>query len=254
MATLSAAVLTYNSERTLPMVLEGLEFCDEIIAVDSGSTDETLEILKANPKVKVFHRKLDAFGPQKAYAIDQCQSDWVVIIDSDEVLGSVAQREIKDFIHRPGTFLAARLKQDLIFLGKILKFSGVQKTHSVRLFKRGRVHMNASFVHERLNVDEKYVALLQEPAMHYSYLSISDYVQKFNHYTTLSAKEALTQGKKSSLFKIIFSAPFTFFKFYFLRLGFLDGLHGWIWCTFSSFYPLVKQLKMKEFEKKVVRE
>lgn len=242
---ITAVVLTYQSERTLKPVLASLQWCDEIIVVDSGSTDSTIRICE-EMRATIHHRKLDGFGPQKQFAVSRARNDWVFVCDSDEVVTEALRDEIVGLFEgeKPLTFGGFQVPVQLIFLGRPMRFSGTW-SYPLRLFHRGRARYTAALVHETVDTQNP-VGRLSNGLKHYSYLSIEDYLKKFNVYTTLGAEELHRKGRKISLVGLWFRFPTLFFRRFILQLGILDGHLGLLWSLMSALYPVIKYLKLRE--------
>lgn len=242
---ISAVILTHNSDRTLASVLESLCFCDEIVIVDSGSTDQTLQIAEQYT-CKVFHRKLQGFGPQKNFGVAQTTHPWVFAIDSDEIVSDRLRAEIFHvFQNTTQSTVAFSMLIQLYFLGKPILYSGQQTKLAIRLFDKRYAKFNQALVHEAVHVEGE-IRTLKHPIFHHSYLSLEDYFYKLNRYTSLGARSLTQEQSSSKRYKVVTSFPTQFFKFYFLKLGFLDGYHGFLWCFLSAVYPVVKYAKYEE--------
>ncbi|MBI5573996.1 MAG: glycosyltransferase family 2 protein [Elusimicrobia bacterium] len=240
---ISAIIITKNEEYNLPRCLESVKWADEIIVVDSGSTDSTIEIARRFG-AKVFENQWQGYGAQKNFAIDKATNDWILSIDADEEVSPELQEEIKKVIQNPGNYAAFKIPRKLIFQGKFLRWGSCYPNYQIRLFHKGKAKFNLDFVHEKLVVDGK-IGLLKGSLLHYSYKDLSDYFDRFNCYTTLDAQKRFSKGKKFYFWYYI-QPLLRFFNMYFLRLGLLDGLQGFIWAVLCSFYNFVKFLKLKE--------
>jgi glycosyltransferase involved in cell wall biosynthesis len=215
------------------------------VVVDSGSEDDTLQIAEAH-SCRIFHRKLDGFGAQKDFAVKQATQDWVVVIDSDEVVSRSLEREIRNLFKRPGlTPGAYRIPVLTYFLGTPLLHCGLDRKGPVRLFHRSVARFNSARVHESV-VSDVAVSQLTEVLDHHSYLTFDDYFRKFNLYTTEGANELARAGARSQRFRIYGAFPVNFLKFYIFKLGFLDRRAGFLWSLFSALYPVVKYAKLAE--------
>lgn len=245
----SAVVLTYQSDRTIDSVLGALSFCDDIVVVDSGSTDQTLAIARKHG-ARIFERKFDGYGPQKRYAVDQAKHDWVLVIDSDEVVTPKLQQEIQALFAsgRPSAS-GYEVQIKLVFLGKEMNYGGTGRKFHLRLFNREHGNFNHNLVHEGVELKGQ-ILKLEHLVLHYSYLTIEDYFVKFNTYTTFAAEGLLKSGKRVSKASLFFAFPAHLFKRFILELGFLDGYYGFLWAFLSAAYPLVKYAKLIELQKR----
>lgn len=248
---LSIAIITYNEEKNLERTLNSVkEFADEIIIVDSGSTDKTEEIAKKYG-AKFFVEQWQGYGTQRNIAISKATQEWILNIDADEEISrELGERIVKiirndDKLSDKSVF---KIKFTSVCFGKVIKYGGWSDSYHIRLFKSGIGKFNTNVVHEMFETTEK-VHLLEEEIYHYSYSTLEDYFIKFNRYTTEGAKEYYKRGKKSNIFQIVLNPMFKFFKMYFLRLGFLDGKEGFLLASTSSLYTMVKYYKLYEIYK-----
>ena len=241
---LSVVLITFNSEKTLHKVLEAVLWADEIVLVDSGSTDKTLEIAQQF-KAKIVHRVFDGYSSQKNFATSQASHDWILSLDDDEVLTPELQQEIQLLNLQTTDFQGFKIPRSLIFLGKLLRFSGEYKRLTLRLFNRKYGNWNAEYVHESVEVQGK-IGVLKNQILHDSYRDLTDYFNKFNKYTSLGAKTLAERNQSASTFKIISRFPTTFLKIYLLKGSCLDGYAGFMWALFTAMTPVVKYAKLRE--------
>ena len=241
---ISITLITLNSEKTLKSVLEAVSWADEIVLVDSGSTDNTLEIARQF-NAKIVYRAFDGYGSQKNFATSQASNDWILSLDDDEILTPELQQEIQNLSLSTTDFDGFKIPRSLIFLGKLLKFSGEYKRLTLRLFNRKQGNWNAEYVHESVEVNGK-IGVLKHQILHDSYRDLTDYFNKFNKYTSLGAKTLAERGKTASSFKIITRFPTTFLKIYLLKGSCLDGYAGFMWALLTAINPVVKYAKLKE--------
>lgn len=267
--TLSVVIITHNEEanigRTLqsviPLVRDGK---GEIIVVDSGSTDQTIEIAKSFA-AKVFVEPWKGFAAQKNSAIDKATGDWVLSLDADEEIGDGVREFIllvlfgshaDEYVSWQGGFLFGRQNH---FLGRWIRHGGFYPDRKLRLFRSGCGRFEERLVHEDIKLRpgcQKY-----DPAMHYemaasidiihhSYPTISDYVEHMNRYSTLGAQMVVAKGKRRFLvLDLIFRPPLTFIYNYFFRLGFLDGREGWLLHRYHAIYVFWKYAKAWELSR-----
>lgn len=241
---LSITLITLNSEKTLKSVLEAVYWADEIVLVDSGSTDKTLEIARQF-NAKIVYRAFDGYGSQKNFATSQASNDWILSLDDDEILTPELQQEIQNLSLSTTDYNGFKIPRSLIFLGKLLKFSGEYKRLTLRLFNRKQGNWNAEYVHESVEVNGK-IGILKHQILHDSYRDLTDYFNKFNKYTSLGAKTLAERGKTASSLKIITRFPTTFLKIYLLKGSCLDGYAGFMWALLTAINPVVKYAKLKE--------
>jgi glycosyltransferase involved in cell wall biosynthesis len=244
---ITITLITLNSEKTIKPVLEAVSWADEIVLVDSGSTDKTLEIAQQF-KAKIIFRDFDGYGSQKNFATEQASNDWILSLDDDEILTPELQHEIQNLNLSTTDYQGFKIPRSLIFLGKLLRFSGEYKRLTLRLFNRKYGNWNAEYVHESVEVNGK-IGTLKHQILHDSYRDLTDYFNKFNKYTSLGAKTLAERGKTASSFKIISRFPTTFLKIYLLKGSCLDGYAGFMWALLTAMNPVVKYAKLKEISK-----
>jgi len=179
--------------------------------------------------------------------LEKAQGEWILSIDADEVVTVELQKEIKKVIQIAGNSVAFKMPRKLIFQGKFLRWGGCYPNYQVRLFRKGKARFSHDLVHEKLIVDGK-IGSLKGSLLHYSYKDLSDYFERFNRYTTLDAQKRFKNNKKFYFWYYV-QPLFKFFSMYFLRLGFIDGLHGLDWAILCAYYDFVKFQKLKELEK-----
>jgi glycosyltransferase involved in cell wall biosynthesis len=246
---LSAVLITFNEERRIAATLRALDFCDEIVVVDSGSTDKT-ETLCKKYNARFFVRPFDGDGPQKRYAISCAKNDWVFVVDADEVASSLLRSEIKTLVkNNMGDCNGYYVPISLLFLGRVLKHGGEFKKVHMRLFNRTHGNFNTNFVYGGASVQGN-TGRLSNHLLHDSYTSIHDYFTKFNDYTTAAAQSLMQRNRKFAALNVFVRFPLTFIKTYIIKGCFLDGYPGFVWSLFSSFYAVVKFVKLHEMRQK----
>lgn len=246
---LSVAIITFNEERILEKNLSVVQdIADEIIIVDSFSTDGTEEICKKFSKVKFIRHPFEGFGRQKNFAINECSGQWILFLDADEIPDETAKTSIQKIVSAEHSgFSVYHIEFNNIFLGKALKYGGWGNIKRERLFKRGFGKYSEDIVHECFVTSEK-IGLLQGKLNHYTYKNIYHHIEKSNKYTSMMAEKMYNNGKRATIFKILFNPFYQFIKSYFIRLGFLDGLVGYYAASTAAFYTFLKYKKLHEIE------
>jgi glycosyltransferase involved in cell wall biosynthesis len=244
---ISVVIITFNSEFALEKVLKAVSWANEIIIVDSGSTDKTLEIAKSFG-IEPIYNKFEGFGKQKNYACSLAKNNWVLSIDDDEVITESLKKEIEAIDLIKTEYSGFKLPISLVFLGKILKYGGEYKKLHLRFFNKNKGNWNQSGVHEGVELSGK-IGQLNQQILHYSYANLHDYFSKFNTYTSLAAESLFEKNKKVSWLKVISRFPLTFLKNYLIKGSIMDGYHGFIWSLLSAIYTVVKYAKLKELNK-----
>lgn len=233
MLKLSIVILTHNSQRYLSKVLNSCTFADEVIIVDSGSVDDTLQIANKFKNVKIFNQKWLGFGKQKQSGVNQTSNNWVFVLDSDEVITDELKEETISTCKNP-TYKAYMVPRLNYFFGKPMKYGGLYPDMTLRLFDKNFAKFSEDEVHEKVITDEK-CGILKNHMLHFAYESIEEFITKQNRYSSLNSKKRYL--------KAIFNPYWTFFKIYFLKLGFLEGWRGFIVAKLYAQYTFWKYIK-----------
>lgn len=245
---ISAVLITLNAATQLEACLRSLAFCAEIIVVDSGSTDGTQALAMAHG-ARVVHCDWRGFGPQKHFAVTQATHDWVLCLDADERVSLVLQESIQQIGAAPkfGAYRFARCNR---FMGRYLRHGEGYPDWSLRLFDRRQAHWSTDAVHEKV-VPDGAVGILNGDLLHDSAESLDSYLTKQNRYTTLAAEAAFANGKRASWLYVVISPLVRFVKFYFFKLGLLDGLPGLVHILIGCGNSFAKYAKMIALQRKV---
>jgi glycosyltransferase involved in cell wall biosynthesis len=225
MPSLSVILITKNEAANMRDCLQSVSWADEIIVVDSGSTDDTVGIAREMGAQVHVHPDWPGFGPQKDRALAYAGKDWVFSIDADERVTPELRAELERAIHEASAdgYYCPRLSQ---FCGKFVRHSGWYPDYVLRLFKRGAGRFSGSLVHESVLLTGR-TSKLKNPLLHYSYLTVSDVERKVEHYSSAAAQQMFQAGKRASWLRAILSAGWAFVRTYIVRLGVLDGSAGW---------------------------
>jgi glycosyltransferase involved in cell wall biosynthesis len=247
--SLSITVITRNSEAVIGRCLESVAWADEIVVVDSGSTDRTLEICREHG-AKV-HQTPDwpGFGPQKNRALGLASGDWVLSLDSDEWITPELRAEIEHAMAAPGGMAAYRMPRRSSFCGRFMRHSGWWPDHVVRLFRRGAARFSDDLVHERAIVDGM-TARLRAPILHEAARDLHEMVAKTNNYSTAGAVMRHREGRRGSLSAAILHGLWAFLRTYFFRLGFLDGREGFMLAVINAENSYYRYAKLMLLAKK----
>tara|TARA_R110001583_G_C5654437_1_gene409062 strand:- start:165 stop:1988 length:1824 start_codon:yes stop_codon:yes gene_type:complete len=243
---ISAILITYNEDIHINAVLENVKFADEIIVVDSFSTDGTIEKIKEHPNVKLIQRPFLNYTDQKSFALEQATNDWVIFLDADERIPDRLRNEILATVNSSEpTADAYYFYRTFMFKNKVLHFSGWQSDKNYRLFKKSKVHFTEErIVHETLVVDGE-SDVLKNKLVHYSYKNYEDYKGKMIKYGQMKAVEELKKDYAPNFYHFVFRPFYKFFNHYILRFGILDGKKGVIICYLNALgvYSRYKELK-----------
>jgi glycosyltransferase involved in cell wall biosynthesis len=226
MPTLSVILITRNEESNLDDCLASLDgIAQQIVVVDSNSTDRTLEIANRHGALMAYPSDWPGFGPQKNRALDLATCDWVLSLDADERLTPALKSEILTAINHSAQVDCFAIPRLSWYCGRFIRHSGWSPDYVDRLFRRGTARFSDDLVHERL-IPNGTVAKLENPMLHYSFRNYAQVLDKLNRYSTASAAQAFTQGKTSSPLKAVLHGMWAFVRTYILRAGFLDGPQG----------------------------
>lgn len=229
--SVSAVLIVLNEEKNIKACLETLSFADEIVVVDGGSTDRTVELARPLTK-KIVQRKLDDFSSQKNFAVEQASSEWIFSIDADERVSRELAGEILEKTTKADGAAAYAVKRKTKLFGRVFKYSGLQDDKPVRFFKKGAAHFEQP-VHEKLIVRGR-TGLLKEPLRHESFQTFAEYLSRLQFYTSLE-KDAASNSTVD-----FFIRPLRIFLWmYVVKQGFRDGVEGLIYCALSGYYKFI---------------
>jgi glycosyltransferase involved in cell wall biosynthesis len=252
-ARLSAIVITRDNEPTIARCVESLSFADEIVVLDSGSADRTVEICRE------LGAKVDAtsdwpgYGPQKNRALDRATCEWVLSVDSDEWITPELRAEVLHAIASDAKFRGYAIPRRSSFCGRFMKHSGWWPDYVLRLFRRDAGRFSDDHTHERLVV-EGAVGKLRAPIMHEAIVDLDQMLLKMNAYSSASAYSRRAQGRSATLATAILHGLWTFVRTYLLRLGFLDGREGFMLAVANAEGSYYRYLKLMHLARKASRE
>ena len=240
---ISAAIITLNEERNISRAIESLRCCDEIVVVDSGSTDRTVELA-----VKLGARVMDCnwrgYAGQKNFASDQCQNDWILSLDADEAVSEALEAEIWHIKKNGPQFDAYTMPRLAQYLGRWILHSGWYPDRKVRLFDRRLAKWVGGYVHESVAVEGR-IGHLDSNLLHFTCNSLSEHLRTMDRYTTLAAEQLVAQKTPVGWSQLAIDPPWTFFKTYVLQRGFLDGTEGLAIAYMAALYNFLKYAKAK---------
>jgi len=240
----SAVIITLNCAAQLPACLDSVAFADEIVVVDSGSTDGTVELARSRG-ARVVHQDWLGFGPQKQFAAEQASHDWVLSIDSDERVTPALRASMEKALQAP-QFRAYQFPRCNRFMGRYLRHGEGYPDWSLRLFDRRHARWSDDTVHERV-INLGPADRLEGDLLHESAETLESYLAKQNRYTTLAAQAMLAEGREASAARMLLSPVMRFIKMYLLRRGFLDGVPGLVHVAIGCFNSFTKYAKLREF-------
>lgn len=238
---ISAAIITCNEERNIARVIESLRCCDEILVLDSGSNDRTVEIA-TKLGARVVEAPWHGYAAQKNLAAELASHDWILALDADESLSEALEAEIWHIKKTGPQFDAYTMPRLAQYLGRWILHGGWYPDRKVRLFDRRKASWTGEYVHESVAVKGR-IGHLESNILHFTCSSLSEHLKSMDRYTTLAAEELVARGKRIALPKILFDPAWTFFQSYVLKRGFLDGLEGLTIAYMAAFYNFVKYTK-----------
>jgi glycosyltransferase involved in cell wall biosynthesis len=244
---ISAAIITFNEEDKIGDCLKSLLWTDEIIVVDSHSTDRTREIaLKLG--AKVIERDWPGHAEQKNFALEQCSHEWVISLDADERVSGELLDELRRLLADPGSYRLAdgySMPRKVFYIDRWIEHCGWYPAPKTRLARKSKSRWGGVNPHDSLQVDSR-VGRLKGDIYHLSFDSIEDHFRTIDSFTRVGAAEAFKAGKRANILDITFRPLFTFVKMFFLKRGFLDGIPGFIACTLSGFHTFTKYRRLYE--------
>ncbi len=240
---ISVTVLTFNSEETIEACLKALSAFDDVVVLDTGSKDQTLEIAGRFSNVRIFFGKFCGFGPLHNMATGHAKYDWILSIDADEVMSNESVSEILALNFDPRSVYGVCFRN--YFNGKWIRFCGWYPEHKLRMYNRKVTKFTDDFVHETVETKGLKIVYLKESVAHFSYRKISHFLTKMEKYSELFGDQ--NRGKKkSSLLKAIMKSWASFFRSYIIKKGFLSGKEGYIISRYQADVTYYKYLKLDE--------
>ncbi len=243
MSTLSVITITLNEERNIEACLESVRWADEIIVLDSGSNDRTVELARRYTE-KVERVAWKGYGATKNMALERATGEWVLWLDADERVTPELAEEIRTLLAGAPSDAGFAIARRAFFLGRWIKHCGWYPARVVRLFRRASARFSEQRVHEGLVIQGP-IGQTRHDLLHYTDPDLHHYFEKFNTYTSLAAEDLRAAGRTATILDLLVRPPFMFFKMYILKLGVLDGVEGFILCVLSSAYVFTKYAKLR---------
>jgi glycosyltransferase involved in cell wall biosynthesis len=251
--SLSVAVVSMNEEANIGRTLESVKWADEIVVVDSGSTDRTCEIAREYGS-KVISEPWRGYVAQKQYAIELCTKDWVLLLDADEEVSPGLAEEIRAVLTSPNPASGYKLPRKNLFLGRWIRHGGFYPDPKLRLFRSGQGFVTGHDPHDRCELKAdvpQHTQQFENALIHYTYPNLTLYLGHMNRYSSLVAQLAVAKGHRSFSFSDIVLRPLATFVYnYFIRLGFLDGREGLLLHLYHAGYVSWKYAKAWELGRK----
>jgi len=247
-ATIAVCVITLNEEDRIGDCLASVAWADEILVVDSGSTDRTVAIARERG-ARVIAREWPGYVAQKNFALEQAATDWVLCLDADERVSPRLAEQIRGAVAAaPGSIAGYRMARKTFYLGRWILHGGWYPDWKVRLVRRGRARWGGIDPHDRLE-PEGPVGTLAGDLEHRTYRDITDHLLTIDRFTSVAAGELHARGRGGALAGMLLNAPAKFVKMYLLKAGFLDGLPGFIVAVLGSYYVFLKYAKLWELRR-----
>lgn len=228
---ISAVIITFNEEAHIRQCLDSLSFADEIVVLDSYSTDNTTEIVREYTD-NLHFRKFEGFSDQRNAAIDLTKEEWILLVDADEVITDGLAADLQNAV-KQGTHNAYRMPRLTYFLGRPIRHCGWYPDYQLRLALKSKAKIPYRLVHESMEVDGS-CGVLKNDILHYSYDNLTQYIQKMVLYAHSAAEQKVLEKRKLKLSDLLLVPGLTFLKTYIARKGFLDGLHGFVLSNLSA--------------------
>ncbi len=247
MHPISATLITLNEERNIAEALQSLSWVDEIVVVDSGSKDATVQICRQFTN-RIIHREWTGYADQKNFAVEQASYDWIFSLDADERPSPELCREIQDLARKGFPLRAYKIPRVAFFLGRWIRHGDWYPDYQLRLFDRRCGRWEGGRVHESFKTREK-TGFLKGEIHHFSYRSLSDYLKRLETYSTLAALDYHESGKTATVLKLIADPLGVFIKAYILKRGFMDGVPGFLAAAMGSISVFFKYAKLYELQR-----
>jgi glycosyltransferase involved in cell wall biosynthesis len=244
----SACIICFNEERNIRRCLESVAWADEIVVLDSMSEDKTVDMAKAYTD-RIYQRAWTGYVDQKNFALSKAGGEWVLSLDADEEVTEALRNEIQKEIQKGEAHEGYWIPRRSFYQGRWIYHSGFYPDKQLRLFRREQGHWVGGRVHERVEVQGS-IGELKNDLLHYPYQGvISGQLATVNRFSSLLAEDLYAKGKRYRLALLLTRPPFKFLEVYFLKLGFLDGLAGFIIAVSSAYAMFVRYVKLREMEK-----
>ena len=241
MTKITAIIPTLNEEIHIEEAIQSVGFADEIIVIDSYSTDNTVALAEKH-NVKIIKRKFDDFSSQKNFAIEQAKNPWIYILDADERVTPEVEKEILDAIKNPKNKVGFYVRRSFYFADKKINYSGWQRDKVVRLFLKEHCKYQG-IVHETIKTNGE-LGFFKHKIDHFGYKNYNHFISKIHQYGELKAQELHAKGKTVNAYHILIKPPFRIFSHFILKKGFLDGYAGLILATTQAYAVLTRYIKL----------
>ena len=244
---LSVVVIACNEANEIDDCLRSVDWADEIVVVDSGSTDQTIEIARRYTD-RVVHRPWTGYADQKNFAVAQTAHDWVLSLDADERVSEALALEVRTLLAQPPRHAGFYISRRNFFLGRPIRYAGWSPDTVLRLFDRRTGRFEPRAVHESVRIEGS-TGRLQHPIIHYSYRTLSAFHERAGRYAHLAATQMHVEGKRFRLLDLLTRPVWTFLKMYVIRQGWREGMHGLLLCSLYAYYTFLKYARLWEMKR-----
>jgi glycosyltransferase involved in cell wall biosynthesis len=239
--SITGTIITHNEESRIAEAISSLSCCDEVLVVDSGSTDRTREIAQ-RCGARVLTRAWDGYSRQKNFAADEARHDWILSLDADERVSAELAAEVSQW-KRTAQGAGGSMPRRVFYLGAWIRHSGWYPDRKLRLYDRRRGRWHGDYVHETLEVEGSITSFAGD-LLHFPYRSWEDHLRRVERYTKLAAEASRKNGKRGSVARLLLAPPLVFLKAFLLRAGFLDGWRGLLIATAGARYVFQRELRI----------
>jgi glycosyltransferase involved in cell wall biosynthesis len=240
---ISATIVTLNEERNIVRAIESLRCCDEILVVDSGSQDRTVELSK-KLGARVIETQWRGYAKQKNFAAEQAQHDWILSLDADEALSESLEGEIWEIKKQGPHFFGYTMPRLAQYCGRWILHGGWYPDRKLRLYHRQNGRWEGDYVHESVCLNGP-VGELQSDLLHFTCASLSEHLKSLDRYTDLAAQELIASGRRIPMRRLLLDPAWTFIRTYFFHRGFLDGAEGVSIAWMAALYTFLKYAKAR---------
>jgi glycosyltransferase involved in cell wall biosynthesis len=244
---ITATIITLNEEHNIARAIESLRCCDEILLVDSGSSDRTVEVAR-KLGARVIEAAWPGYAQQKNFAAEQAANDWILSIDADEAISEELEAELWNLKKNGASCDAYTMPRLAQYLGRWIRHSGWYPDRKVRLYNRAKARWTGEYVHESVKVEGK-VGHLDGNLLHYTCASLSEHLKTMDRYTTLAAEEIVARKQQVPAYRLAVDPAWTFLKSYLLQRGFQDGVEGLAIAYMAALYTFLKYAKARKRER-----
>ena len=239
---ITAIIPTFNEEIHIEHSIKSVDFVDEILIIDSFSTDATVALAKKH-RVKVVQRAFDDFSSQKNYAIDLAKHEWIYILDADERVTAGLRKEILNIDEKNNEFVGFFVRRNFYIGNQLVKYTGYQRDKVIRLFKKSKCRYNGVKVHETIEANGS-IGFFKHKVDHFSFRNFGHYISKQQLYAKIQAQQLYKNGQKVTLFHLFIKPVVAFVIHYLIRLGFLDGSNGFLISKIHAYRVLYRYMNL----------